>query len=144
MTFLLDRRSLLLSLVAVAFIAGCGKKTTDPPPDPKAGISTLGRLYGDFAAKNGHGPKNEAEFKEYLNSLNEKSREALGLGNVDAAFTSPRDSQPYTVKYGLQGSGGGDKKPEWNNVVEEKTGKDGVRWAASENGTVTEAKGAGS
>ncbi len=134
----MNRLFFLLLLFSITFLTGCGGPTADPPPDPQASISTLGRVYGQFALQNKRGPKDEGEFKAFLNSFNEKQREAMGMTNVDAAFTSPRDNQPYTVKYGLQGSSGGEKKPEWRSVIEEKTGKDGVRYGASETGTVTD------
>ena len=140
------RRRTLLLLVSLGFFAGCwGGVKVDPPADPQAAISTLGRLYGEFALKNKRGPKDEAEFKQYITSLSEPSRAARGITNVDQVFTSPRDGLPFVVRYGLQGSGGNEKNPDWNSVVQEKDGKDGTRWGASENGTVTDmAKAAGS
>lgn len=66
-------------------------------------IATVARLYGEFAAQHsGKGPKDEAEFRTYLQGLPQTQRDAMKIGDIDAFLTSPRDSQKYTIVYGVE------------------------------------------
>ena len=49
----------------------------------------------------GQGPEDEAQFRAFLQGLPEAQREAMKLNDIDAFLTSPRDSQKYTIVYGI-------------------------------------------
>jgi hypothetical protein len=85
--------ALLSTLTAVLFLPGCGAARTVPVGNAAENIRKLALGYVQFAATNqGIGPTNQEALKKFLTQ-----RSGLSTQEVDAAFTSPRDHQPYEV-----------------------------------------------
>jgi len=81
----------------------------------------------------GRGPRNEAEFKEFIGGPGKGLMERRGHANVETLFVSPRDGQPFVVLYD-------DKKqpPPAAVCIYESQGIGGKRMASSSNGDVRE------
>jgi hypothetical protein len=129
--------TVVLSLVVG--LIGCGSRL---PTDTAEGknLRALAIFYGRFIGSHkGRSPANEAEFKKFILSLPAPEREALGVAdpnNIDTLFTSPRDGQPYVIRYKQSSSGlvGGQATV----FAYEKTGKNGKRYVATSVGNVEE------
>lgn len=109
------------------WLAGCGADRADKVRAMNATNSKrLSNLYAAFQQSNNtfKGPKDEAEFREYIGKLPEAGLDLYGIkpGSVDGIFVSERDDQPFRIKYGVRGS-------QYSNdaVIFEETGLDGVR-----------------
>jgi hypothetical protein len=128
-------RKILLVLVP-CLLAGCGSKVTraDLPSEEKH-ILKLASLYSDFRAKNGRAPSNIKELKDFAGRMSKEDREARGLEDLEQAFTSPRDNQPYKVvppqAVRPAGKGGPPGPPMPMVIIYETTGVDGKRMVAS-------------
>ncbi|HET6575122.1 MAG TPA: hypothetical protein VFG68_16060 [Fimbriiglobus sp.] len=99
-------------------------------------IQRLSNFYAGFQnGKGGKGPKDEAEFKEFIKAHDAERLRTMGFdpGNVDAAFTSERDGQPFKIRWKV-GGGRGSVAP----VVFEAVGKDGKKQVGFTGGKVEE------
>lgn len=102
---------LLAAVVCATFSAGC---ETDNSLKELAGMNTsniqrLSNLYAGFQnAKGGSGPKDEAEFKEFIKAYAPDRLSAMNVdvNNLDKTFTSERDSKPFKVRYKVGGGRG--------------------------------------
>lgn len=74
-------------------------------------------------------PENEAEFKAYVKTLSPQQLDAWKVSDIDQAFLSERDGQPYVVLYGKQAASG-------RLIGSERNGKDGQRMVAYKTGQV--------
>jgi len=113
--------------VAVLLNAGCTQDNTSSAITDanNSNVKRLSNLYQSFASRNGwHGPKDEAEFREFIRTFPAHRLQLLGVDpeKLDALFTSERDGQPFQVKYEVN-SGLGAVIP----VVFEQQGVDGTR-----------------
>ena len=56
--------------------------------------------------KGGRGPKDEAEFKEFVRNFdpNKLSMMKIDPNNVDGLFTSERDGKPFKIRYKVGGA----------------------------------------
>jgi hypothetical protein len=80
---------------------GCSRSDS-PPSESERNLKALSVFYGRFTGQNrGKGPTNEADFKKFVHSLNPEMISSFGLdpNNLDKAFISPRDNEPYGVAY---------------------------------------------
>ena len=85
----------------------------------------LANLYMMYQANHGWvGPKDEQEFRKFIEEVNPQSLEKMGveITDMDALFTSERDGEPFKVRYGIHG-GMGASDP----VIFETKGKGGKR-----------------
>jgi len=133
--------ALQVSCVAIVLMAGCGESAAPKMVSVESSISGLARLYGEYASRHQQvGPPDEATFRSFIESLPAPQREAMGLGQWEQARISPRDNQPYEIRYGLrplqvqQGRG-------WNGqaiVIHERQGAGGRRWVATGMGATAE------
>jgi hypothetical protein len=116
-------------LMAATFVAGCGSKSDVPVGKAAENIRKLALAYVQFAATNkGIGPSNKDALASFLAKQNRLSREA-----AEAYFVSPRDNQPYVIRWGLRPLGSasiGPDVPEPSIIIIERTGVDGVRYIA--------------
>jgi hypothetical protein len=107
-------------------IAGCGDQNAKQLADMnKSNIQRLGNLYAAFQnQKNNRGPKDEAEFKEFIKEYDPNKLKTMGVdaGNVDAVFVSERDGQPFKIRYKVGGGRGSS-----DAVIFEQAGKDGKK-----------------
>ena len=69
------------------------------------------------------------EFKDFIRSLPKAELDGMGVdpSNLDSLFTSPRDNQPFVVRYQQAKSAGGMMGGQPIVVAYEKTGVDGKR-----------------
>jgi hypothetical protein len=125
------QRAAILLLVAIG-VAGCGGDDALKSP-AAAQLKGLATMYLDFAASKGTGPQSEEAFKKHLKSVEGFVLQGNGLDpkQIDAAFVSPRDKQPFVVLYGVGiGRISGESAP---LVAYEKTGVNGKRLVAFAN-----------
>jgi hypothetical protein len=99
-------------------------------------MSTLASVYGDFlAAHAGNPPKDEAEFRQFLEQY-AKGLERMDIGGVDGLLKSPRDGEPLIVVYGKRQAPKDSPNTPW--AAFEKTGVEGKRMAVQVRGNVDE------
>ncbi len=122
---------LLLGVVAAQ--SGCSPDTSDPnvviSQANKTNIQRLRNLYVMYQMKNKfQGPKDEAEFKEFIKAADVSILEPMGVdpAKVDELFISERDNEPFVVKYGVPTTPRGSTDP----VIFEKTGVGGKKMVA--------------
>ncbi len=121
-------RPVSLILVTVLALAGCGKGGNDPPSvESLMAIENVGKWYQLYRADHGgKQPADESAFLAYVNrKLAERGAEAVDSGEL---LTSPRDGEPYVVRYGEVSS----RNQASNFVAYEKTGANGTRLIVSE------------
>lgn len=110
---------------ALVAVAGCGPDELESPAAKK--LKGIANQYLDFAANTSdkRGPANEQAFKRRLSShpdfvLNDQGFDPK---NIDAAFVSDRDGEPFVILYGL--TLGGINAKEAPLVAHEKKGRNG-------------------
>lgn len=120
-------RWVLLALASI-MLTGCGER--NPEADLAAlnetNLQRVTNLY--FAYQKKHrfqGPPNEAAFKKFVNELDPKKLERIGIDpvGIEGTFVGDRDGQPFKIRYGVQGSAMGSQEP----VVFEAEGAGGTR-----------------
>jgi hypothetical protein len=93
-------------LIVPLLLVGCGA-SSDRRTDGERRLQTLAQMYTRCAATHkGIPPADEKAFKEFINGIAAEEKAAMKITNVDELFVSPRDQQPFKVRYG-QRSGGG-------------------------------------
>ncbi|MSQ94739.1 MAG: hypothetical protein EXR98_09310 [Gemmataceae bacterium] len=119
--FLFATGLVLCSILAVQL--GC-QQTQRPVEEARP--SQLAIFYGRFISKHqGQSPANEKELKDFI-------RQEDASVNVDEIFISPRDKEPYVVRYKL-----GMAMPGAEMVtVHEKTGANGKKMVGLATGQV--------
>jgi hypothetical protein len=119
-----------LLVVAMAFLSGCGTSPDEMiRQSTKTNIARVANLYTRYQLEHsGKGPKNEAEFKQFVAGLDARVLERIGIqpGNTEVIFNSDRDSEPLVIRWGVDGTGRG---PE-TAIVLEKVGVSGSRQVA--------------
>jgi hypothetical protein len=125
-------RSLLVLALGVCLFGGCqrGPTKTDLSADEKH-ILKIVTLYTDFrAAHDGRVPRDARELKDWAKKLKKEQLDNRGIEDLDSAFISPRDTQPYVLVKPEAARPGAGGRPAmlW---VYEKTGVDGKRMAAN-------------
>ena len=86
--------SLLPIALALAAVGGCAPAH----PVPTSNIGTITGYYLQYAGRHANAaPPNAETFRSYIASL--------GVEDVDGAFISSRDGQPYVVRYGIDLTG---------------------------------------
>lgn len=122
----------------VALSAGCSR---DPTADKVAAMNTsnLQRVTNIYEAfqnvKSGGGPKSEADLKQFIREYDPSklAMMKIDVNNLDALFTSERDSKPFKVRYGV-GGGRGSVAP----VVFEQDGVAGKKQVGFTGGKIEE------
>src|SRR5262245_58234824 len=124
-----------LLLLTLSVAPGCGSDELSSPTAVR--LRGLAALYLDCTvARNGKGPASEAEFKKHLRGLPDHVLSSNGVDAkaIDSAFVSPRDEEPFVVRYGISITRiSGTSAPV---VAHEKTGRNGKRLVALANGKV--------
>ena len=96
---------ILFVVAALAPLGGCSQNSSSHAAVAAANdsnIKRLANLYQSFASRHGwRGPKDEAEFKEFVRGFPPHRLEMMGVDvdQIDAIFVSERDGQPLIVKY---------------------------------------------
>lgn len=124
--------------IVTAFLVGCSSDKTKKNVAAlnATNIQRVSNLYAAHQTyKNGQGPKNEAEFKQFVRDFDPTKLDMMGIdpANVDAIFVSERDNQPFVIRYQV-GGGRGSVDP----VVFEQTGVGGKKQVGFTGGKVEE------
>jgi hypothetical protein len=101
----------------------------------KSNIQRLANLYSAFQAyKGGRGPKDEAEFKEFIRVFDAEKLTMMGVNanDLDGLFKSERDGKPFRIKYNVGGRGSVDA------VIFEQEGQGGTKQVAYTTNTKVE------
>ncbi len=122
------RSVLVVSLLAMGLFLGCGSRD---PADLLAqandsNVQRVANLYEAYQSRHDwRGPKDENEFKSFLEGWNSKKLSNIGVDPtaIDDVFISERDGQPFKIRYGVPGHIMGSEAA----VVFESTGVDGQR-----------------
>jgi hypothetical protein len=86
-------------IVAASFLLGCN--TEAPSVEAASRLQILTGQYMKFTYGNrGRAPKDEAEFKQYLQKREQLICNAAGITTLDELFVSERDGQPLKIYYG--------------------------------------------
>jgi hypothetical protein len=126
-----------ISALLVAILAGCGSQGTAGSSDPSSSHLRWLLMFRTQAISQGQVPKNEEDFKRFINSLDtaalDRVKAASGVSNIEELFASERDGQPYVFFYGQPPAGvTGDV------VAYEQSGIDGKRFVGYSLGAVAE------
>ena len=81
---------------ALVVVLGCGGRSTVPTDDAAENIRKLALGYVQYAAGNqGVGPADQTELEKFL-----VERHGFSPEDAKACFVSPRDNQPFIVRWG--------------------------------------------
>lgn len=121
-------RCLVWGVVAVAVsgaLVGCGGEGARERPEGEAPLKQFAVLYGHYLASHrGKPPRDAAQLKAFAKTVDVKK---FGVEDLERAFVSPRDGQPYVVV--AQTAGVPDpSRPAV--IAHEQTGKGGRRFVA--------------
>ena len=121
----------------IFFLLGCTPQppmtTSDPPA--KLRLDRILEFYRKHQADKKKPPQDEASFKEYIRGLPADQKDRFGMTeNVDDLFVSPRDTQPYVVRYKVKMHPGGATE----GIAWESTGSGGMRFVGLSTGYVQE------
>src|SRR5690606_6463432 len=122
----------LLLVSSLIFASGCEQQTA-AAPDGLINIKRLAMAYGQFVNASGRPPRDEAEFRVFIEKQQSSGR-VLQPTEGDL-FTSPRDGKPYVIPYGKLSPAQKSK----GVAAYEQTGLDGKRQIAFTIGMVEEA-----
>src|SRR5262245_48242561 len=142
------RGTALLLLFGLA-CAGCGRRGGGLPAvatDDQVNLKALAVSYGHYQAKNkGKPPPNAQEHKKFIKSMDANTLAGLRVdpADVEKLFVSPRDGEPYVVRYNVPANpSGGVPNPMMTQtgvvIAYEKNGKNGKHLIAVSTGEVQE------
>lgn len=130
---------MLLAAALLSASSGCaGGTDSSTLPEAAIHIQKLASLYNRYRTERGKPPANASELKEFCKKLKPEFLKELGINNLDSAFVSPRDNQPYVVQSAGMGAYQGQKGAPQMVAIYEKTGQGGKRWVAFAQGSVAE------
>ncbi len=119
-------------------MAGCNRGSTDLTEANKYiqsnPIMKAVQLYGGFQTEKGRPPASMDELKAWAKQLPKARLDQMGISDVEAACTSPRDNQPYAIAPPQKALPGGMARV----VLYEQVGIGGKRATASGMGTTVE------
>jgi hypothetical protein len=127
---------LLVVVVTGAGLAGCSQPSASSQIAAMndSNLRRVANLYSAFQMRNGfQGPKDEAEFKEFIQSMPPQKLEMMLVdpSSIDELFMSESSGEALEVVYGLKGSLGAQMA-----AVFELSDSDGKRRVAFTNGGV--------
>ena len=93
-----------------------------------AEIKQFAALYERYKQKRGKAADSIDELKEWAKKLPKSETDILGVEDVDRAFVSPRDGQPYVIVPTRGAGRGGKGGPATRVIAYEKTGVNGKRF----------------
>jgi hypothetical protein len=119
-------------------VVGCGRQhpvsTERDPTGAERAIMDLVSLYSAYKMAHGQQqPKDINELKAWVKKQKPETLKKWGVANVDEAFVSPRDKQPFVLNPIPRSAMGGQSQV----LVYEKVGVDGKRQTISTQGTVS-------
>ncbi len=117
-------------------VVGCGTRRASQQRE-ESNLKPLALLYGQYTGQHqGRPPANEAEFKQFIESLPKEQLASFGVDDPESLFISDRDNKPYVIIYGqaTNPAGPGDAPV----IAYEQEGKNGKRFVATAIGSVEE------
>jgi len=122
--------------VLCVLLLGCESSSNKASQESSA-IKPLALLYGQFTGQHrGTPPKDEAEFKAFVEKTDAVFLKSFAIDNPDLIFVSSRDHKPYVIVYGTPtGPPGPGGQPV---IAYEQIGVSGKRYVASFLGAVEE------
>jgi len=123
------------ALLGWLWVSGC-RRGLDRENE-QSNLKPLAVFYGRYVAQHrGQPPADEAQFKQFLNSINPSELAAFQVNSVESLFVSPRDGKPYVIVYGHSRQR---PAPGASPVIAyEQEGKGGKRLVANALGAVEE------
>jgi hypothetical protein len=111
-----------VAAAAVLIVLAAGCRGASPPPAGHDQLATIAKYYGLYQGQHhGETPASEQKLKEFIRARDRSV-------NVESLFVSPRDQQPFVIRYGKKvaapGPGGA------SIVAYEKAGVSGRRLVA--------------
>jgi hypothetical protein len=138
------RRCWALAILAVIALPGCGSNVA-PPAARDTNLESLARLYGMCTGQMGRPPASAEELKSFIAQMPAGQRQAMGVADAEKLFISPRDNQPYVVRWGqgggAPGASNGSTQPASTGetvIAYEKIGFEGKRFVAFDIGRTEE------
>jgi hypothetical protein len=126
----------LLAVALCGSAAGCGG-TSPPPPEKVADqqhIVQVVRLWTEYKRDHkNQAPTSGDQLKAWAKKLSADRLSQLSVKDVDTAFVSPRDGQPYGFRSPAKDNALGQ-----GTIVYEQNGVSGKRMVASNIGSVSE------
>ena len=132
-----------LLLLMPALFSGCGSDADLIESPAGVRLRGLAAVILDYSVNVGKGPPNADDLKKYMKTAMQGFQlqmNGIDPNDVDAAFVSLRDNQPFVVRWGVGLTVSKNNTPV---LAYEKDGKDGKRLLAYANGkldVVDEAK----
>lgn len=127
-------KRLIVAVLLGSLAVGCGG---GPPPAnmpiDKQHIMALGMLWSDYKRVNKKEPASPDELKSWAKKLKPDELSKLGITDLEKAFISPRDNEPYKFR-----SPGKDNPMGLGTVLYEAKGVNGKRLTASNMGNASE------
>jgi hypothetical protein len=141
MNALRETRARSCVIAALAFLLaglelGCNNGSSGvTETEGKTRLTRLLRLYQVYVDKKKKGPANEQDLRDLAQKLTPQEREDFLIGDdLQGIFISPRDNQPFVIKYNLNLAPGGATQ----SVAWEAKGQNGKRYVALSVGYVEE------
>jgi hypothetical protein len=119
-------------LLGIVLLIGCGSNSQTGNSEAEQKLRVLGVLYGKYLGMhNGEPPKDEQEFRKFLNDNLATTIKQMGLNKIDEILLSPRDNSPLIVTYGSD-----DRESLDRVIAYEEKGVDGTRAIVTARGSV--------
>jgi hypothetical protein len=83
--------------VFIGLTAGCGSSGKVETTKEEIHIRQIGMLAGQYKNKHKRLPQTVEELKKWAQTLKPEDLQKLGIDNLESAFISPRDGQPYAI-----------------------------------------------
>ncbi|SRR5258708_583316 len=130
-----NQRWTIFGLVLLLML-GCGRKGSFEKTSDERHILKMLAIYREYQTTHGNNPPaNTEELKAWAKTLKPEKLTALSVDDLDSAFISPRDNQPYGIApVGTQRMGMSEI------VVYETAGVGGKRMTVGSTGSVRELK----
>lgn len=111
-------------LLLLATLTGCG---SGPEGEQQSNLRVLSVWYGQYrSAHGGELPRNEEEFKSFIQARSGDALQKAGIASVEELFISSRDGKPFVVRYRDDANW-----PLENAVIYEQEGASGTRHIAT-------------
>lgn len=136
------RRLVGFGLVAALGVGMAGCTSAKPVPPPTEDMSHILKVAGLAQSyRTAHGnklPASTDELKAWAKTLPADQLKGMGIDNLDAAFISPRDKQPYVLAKPANQNPAQARMGMQKVLFYEKEGANGKRWTASSMGSAKE------
>lgn len=118
---------IITTALAMFSMTGCGGRSADQAiaDTNPTNLHRLANLYVRFQTTHRwKGPKDEAEFKAFINELPAPTLTRMGVdpAGIEDLFVSENDNAPFKIRYGVPGNARGSN----DAVVFEAAGKSGL------------------